>query len=96
MKDVAQSGQFIVFNSLIWGYGSLFIKTAGTEIIKLFSCSTQLNIKFSLLINFKLLTIVNSFLLNIPVAEHENFSANKYENANKCEKLNKINVNSLK
>ena len=27
-----------------------------------------------------LLTIANSFLLNI--AEHENFSANKYENAN--------------
>ena len=36
--------------------------------------------KFVLLINFKLLTIANSFLLNI--AEHENFSANKYENAN--------------
>ena len=31
-----------------------------------------------LLINLKLLTILNSFLLN--VAEHENFSANKYEN----------------
>ena len=29
-----------------------------------------------------LLTIANSFLLNI--AEHENFSANKYENANYC------------
>ena len=33
-----------------------------------------------LLINLRLLTIANSFLLNI--AEHENFSANKYENAN--------------
>ena len=31
-------------------------------------------------INLKLLTIANSFLLNI--AEHENFSANEYENAN--------------
>ena len=31
-------------------------------------------------INLKLLTIANSVLLNI--AEHENFSANKYENAN--------------
>ena len=30
----------------------------------------------------KFLTIANSFLLNI--AEHENFSANKYENANYC------------
>ena len=31
-------------------------------------------------INLKLLTIANPFFLNI--AEHENFSANKYENAN--------------
>ena len=36
--------------------------------------------KFFMLINLKLLTMSNSFLLNI--AEHENFSANKYENAN--------------
>ena len=36
--------------------------------------------KFVLVMNLKLLTIANSFLLNI--AEHENFSANKYENAN--------------
>ena len=38
--------------------------------------------KFVLLINLKLLTIsiANAFLLNI--AEHEIFSANKYENAN--------------
>ena len=36
--------------------------------------------KFVLLINLRLLTTANSFLLNI--AEHENFSANKYENAN--------------
>ena len=34
--------------------------------------------KFFLQIILKLLTISNSFLLN--VAEHENFSANKYEN----------------
>ena len=38
--------------------------------------------KFILLINLKLLTIANSFLLNI--AEHETFSANKDENANYC------------
>ena len=50
------------------------------EVIKLFSCSTQLSMKFVLLINLKLLTTANSFLLNI--AEHETFSANKYENAN--------------
>ena len=48
------------------------------KIIKLFSCSTQLSMKFVLLINLKLLTIANSFLLNI--GEHENFSANKYGN----------------
>ena len=36
--------------------------------------------KFVLLINIKLLNIVISFLLNI--AEHENWFANKYENAN--------------
>ena len=47
---------------------------------KLFSCSTQLSMKFVLLINLKILTFANSFLLNI--TEHENFSANKYENAN--------------
>ena len=45
------------------------------EVIKLFSCSTQLSMKFVLLINLKLLTTANSFLLNI--AEHENSSANK-------------------
>ena len=52
----------------------------GPEVMKLFSCSTQLSMKFVLLINLKFLTIPNSFLLNI--AEHEIFSANKYENAN--------------
>ena len=50
------------------------------EVIKLFSCSTQLSMKSFLLLNLKLLTTANSFLLNI--AEHENFSVNKYENAN--------------
>ena len=53
---------------------------SGPEVIKLFSCSTQLSMKFFMLINLKLQTVPNSFLLNI--AEHENFSANKYENAN--------------
>ena len=38
--------------------------------------------KIVLLINLKLLTIANSFLLKI--AEHENFSDNKYE---KCQLL---------
>ena len=46
----------------------------------MFSCSVQLSIKFVLLLNLKLLLIVNAFLLN--KAEHENFSADKYKNAN--------------
>ena len=50
------------------------------EVIKLFSCSIQLRMKFVLLINLKLLTFANSFLINI--AEYEIFSANKYESAN--------------
>ena len=56
--------------------------TSGPEVIKHFSCSTQLSLNFVLQINLKLLTIAISFLENI--AEHENFSANKYENANHC------------
>ena len=52
----------------------------GPEVIKLFSCSTQLSTNVVLLINLTLLTTAISFLLN--PAEHENFSASKYENAN--------------
>ena len=40
----------------------------GPEVIKLFSCSPRLSMNFVLLINLKLLTTANSFLLNI--AEH--------------------------
>ena len=58
------------------------ISTSSSKVIKLFSCSTQLSMKFVLLINLKILAFVNSFLLNI--TEHENFSANKYQNANYC------------
>ena len=43
-------------------------------------------------INLKLLTIANSFLLNI--AEHENFSANKYENADYCLLAEKISCSA--
>ena len=55
----------------------------GFKVITLFSCSTQLSIKFVLVINLKLITTANSFLLN--VAEHENFSTNMYENSNYVE-----------
>ena len=52
---------------------------SGPKVIKLFSCSSQLSMKFVLLISLESLT-ANFYLLNI--AEHDNFSANKYENAN--------------
>ena len=54
----------------------------GPQVIKLFFIFNSAEHEIVLLINLKLLTIANSFLLNI--AEHENFSANKYENANSC------------
>ena len=44
------------------------------------SRSTQPRMTFFVLINVKLLTMANSFLTNI--AKNENFSANKYEDAN--------------
>ena len=50
---------------------STHAKQTGPEVIKLFSCSTPLSMKFILLINLKLLTIANSSLLNL--AEHEHF-----------------------
>ena len=58
-------------------------KRIGPEVINHFSCSNQPSMKFILLLNLKLLTIANSFLLNI--AEHKKFSASKCENANYCE-----------
>ena len=39
----------------------------GPEVIKLFSCSTHLSMKFVLLISLKLLTIASAFLLNITI-----------------------------
>ena len=57
--------------------------TPGPEVIKLFSCSTQLRMlnsvenEFALLINFTLLTIAMFLLLDI--VEHENFFAEKCE-----------------
>ena len=59
------------------------LSESGSEVIKHFSCSPQLSMTFVLLIYFKWPTIANSFLLNI--ADHEIFSANKYENANYCQ-----------
>ena len=58
------------------------VDSSGLKVIKLFSCSTQLSMKFVLLINLKLLIIANSFSLD--KAEHEILSANKYEIVNYC------------
>ena len=52
----------------------------GPEVIKLFFMLNSADHKIALLINLKLLIIL--FLLDI--AEHENFPANKYENAHFC------------
>ena len=60
----------------------LLFRGTGPEVIKRFSYSAQVSMKFVLLLNLKLLTIVNSFLLNID--KHENVFANKYKSANYC------------
>ena len=39
-----------------------WVSSTGSEVIKLFSCSTQLSMKFSLLINMKMPTIVGIFI----------------------------------
>ena len=52
------------------------------EVTRRFSYSTKLITKFVLLVNVKILSIAISYLLNM--AEHEYFSADKYENANYC------------
>ena len=46
---------------------------SGPKVIKLFSYSTQLSINFVLLINLKLLTIANSFSLNIRGGKPRNY-----------------------
>ena len=72
----------IYFRSYDWQEIFLFQKNEYLQHIfmeKTFLCSTQLSMKFFMLINLRLVKIANSFLINI--AEHENFSANKYENA---------------
>ena len=40
----------------------LALPTSGLEVIKPFSCSTELSMKFSLLINMKMPTIVGIFI----------------------------------
>ena len=76
---IVTSGSLLYIDSSWYILQHLMILARG---YKLFSCSTQLSMKFFMLINLKLLTMPNSFFLNI--AEHENISANKYENANYC------------
>ena len=49
---------FQKFNEMTMYYMFHDLATAGPEVIKLFSCSTQLSMKFSPLINVKMPTIV--------------------------------------
>ena len=67
---------------IVYSCCATYVLRSGPEVIKLFSCSTQLSMKYSMLINLILPTTANSFLLNR--AGHENLSAYKYENANYC------------
>ena len=57
-----------------------FHKAPGAEVIKLFSCSTQLSMKFKMLINIEIAKIYGIFRFNSlkPVI----YPANKYQNAN--------------
>ena len=56
--------KYITFNYLVaFANFSIFenkISHAGLEVLKCFSCSTQLNMKFILLISVKMPTIVNT------------------------------------
>ena len=51
-------GSLQVFVFVVGLSGELFYTRTGTEVIKLFSCSTQLSMIFFLLINVKMPTIV--------------------------------------
>ena len=58
--------RYLIISHCLWVYYSVHNDSlaaicwvrAGPEVIKLFSCSTQLSMKFSLLINVKMPTIV--------------------------------------
>ena len=54
----------------------MYIETPGPELIKPFSCSTQLSLKFILLVNFKIATIngIFGFISSKPIV----YSANEY------------------
>ena len=55
---VTADGQAKTLDILIYRVRMLFWNKSGPKVIKLFSCSTQLSIKFILLINVKMPTIV--------------------------------------
>ena len=74
---------------LIWSYEQhcVFVtwprcKADLAQGYKTFFMLNSAELEIFLLINLKLLTIANSFLLNI--IKQENLTANKYENANYC------------
>ena len=53
---------FVFHHFLHFMISYLLSHTPGLEAIKLFSCSTQLSMKFSLLINMKMPTIIGIFV----------------------------------
>ena len=57
------------------GGGVVCKKNTGPKVIKLFSCSTQLSMKFSLLINTKMPSIVGIFIFSYLLAEKFSCSA---------------------
>ena len=52
-------------------------KSQGPEVIELFLCSTQLSMKFQLLINTKIASNEGNFVLKL--SEHAIYLAHKYE-----------------
>ena len=56
------SSVIVAFLRYLYIYGFRLPQSPGPEVIKKFSCSTQLSMKFSLLINTKMPTIVGIFI----------------------------------
>ena len=54
-------GLYIVHAAFTLNIWADMLEKSGPEVIKLFSCSTQLRMKFSLLINMKMPTVVGIF-----------------------------------
>ena len=60
-----------------------FLLYPDPKVIKLFSCSTQLSMKFYLLIHVNSKLPISTVVFLFSLAEYEIFYAYEYENANK-------------